>query len=106
MNTHWWRYFNASARNFMKYQRMRALLLSHNHWYAKFPTHFHYDVSLDEFYRFLEQALDEFQIPRTILSDFRRYTRQTDEHHQPFHLKSCQTAITPQKAPGIAILRI
>ena len=76
MNTHWWRYFNASSKNLWKYERMRGLLLSDTRWYRSFPAHFHYDVSLDEFYKFLEQVLDEFQIPHAVLEDFRVFSRE------------------------------
>ncbi|MCF7796339.1 MAG: hypothetical protein K9N11_02065 [Lentisphaeria bacterium] len=84
MSTHWWRYFHASPRNLLKYQRMRAVLLSEKQWMKAFSDHWHYDVHLDEFYKFLEQILDELQIPRTVIRDYRAFckARLMDERKQ------------------------
>lgn len=64
---------------------MRELLLSDTRWYRSFPAHFHYDVSLDEFYHFLEQVLNELHIPRAILTEFISYARAIHERHHHLH---------------------
>ena len=75
----------------MKYKRMRELLLSDERWYRSFSYHWHYDVSLDEFYKFLEQVLDEFQIPHAILNDFRNYAREQQQKQRCFSLSRSYT---------------
>ncbi len=105
MNTHWWRYFNASSGNWLKYERMRKILLSDSRWYRTLPANFHYDVSLDEFYKFLEQVLREFQIPLAALTDFKVFASEHHDSHLRQRLKQRKSFSKPHTRSAL-ILRI
>lgn len=106
MSTHWWRYFHASSGNLRKYMRMRDRLLSEKWWIETVSSHWHYDVHLDEFYKFLEQILEEFQIPRTVVRDYVAFCRARLQK-EPTHLsQNRQGAFPAHQFPKTLILRI
>lgn len=106
MSTHWWRYFNASPGNLRKYNRMREMLLSEKRWLQAFSNHWHYDVHLDEFYKFLEQILDEFKIPRTVIRDYRAFCKAKFQDTQS-HLAENRNRFFPSYPfPKPLVLRI
>lgn len=106
MNTHWWRYFHASSGNLWKYERMREVLLSEKQWLRTFSTHWHYDVSLEEFYKFLEQILDEFQIPRTLIRDYRVFSKAEQQDENCRCSGNRENALPLNHFPKTLVLRI
>ncbi|MCF7800833.1 MAG: hypothetical protein K9N34_02320 [Candidatus Marinimicrobia bacterium] len=106
MSTHWWRYFHASPGNLRKYIRMRDVLLSEKRWMETFSNHWHYDVHLDEFYKFLEQILDEFQIPRTVVRDYRVFCRARLQNERTHLTENRNRSFPAHQFPKTLVLRI